>query len=234
MRPARVPGHDELRRVCVYCGSTPGTRPGVPRRRPARPGRPAGRPGIGVVYGGATVGLMGRVADAALEAGGEVIGVLPDKLFEQRGRPRRARPSCAWSTSMHERKALMARARRRLRRPARRLRHHRGGRRGGHLDPARHPRQAGRPARRRRLLRPPAGVPRPVRSTTACSARQPGPAARRHRPGRAARAGCAPRRARPPGPSARGRATPCRRPDRAGPAAAGAPEVLTSRPWTSP
>ena len=51
---------------------------------------------------------MGVVADAALAAGGEVIGVIPEALERQGDRPRAASPSCASSRSMHERKALMA------------------------------------------------------------------------------------------------------------------------------
>ncbi len=65
------------------------------------------REGIGVVYGGASVGLMGIVADAALAAGGEVIGVLPDKLFE-REVAHAGLTELHTVASMHERKALMS------------------------------------------------------------------------------------------------------------------------------
>ncbi len=92
-------------RVCVYCGSAPGDDP-----RFAAAARELGtalaRAGIGVVYGGGRVGLMGTVADAALAAGGEVIGIIP-RFLEER--------EVAHTTvdlrvvdSMHERKALMA------------------------------------------------------------------------------------------------------------------------------
>ncbi|HRI54827.1 MAG TPA: TIGR00730 family Rossman fold protein, partial [Pseudomonadota bacterium] len=65
-----------LRRVCVFCGS----RPGGPLHymELARAlGTALAAAGLGLVYGGAQVGLMGAVADAALAAGGEVLGVLP-------------------------------------------------------------------------------------------------------------------------------------------------------------
>ena len=69
----------ELRAVCVYCGSNAGNRP-VYAERAAALGQRLAREGNAVVYGGGNVGLMGVVADAALEAGGEVIGVIPEQL----------------------------------------------------------------------------------------------------------------------------------------------------------
>ena len=69
-----------LRRVCVFCGSSLGTHP--PHEAAAITlGATLADRGIGVVYGGAAVGLMGALADAALAAGGEVIGVIPEGLF---------------------------------------------------------------------------------------------------------------------------------------------------------
>ncbi|WP_462116058.1 LOG family protein [Lysobacter xanthus] len=68
-----------MRAVCVYCGSNSGNRP-VYAERAAELGRRLAREGIAVVYGGGNVGLMGVVADAALDAGGEVIGVIPEQL----------------------------------------------------------------------------------------------------------------------------------------------------------
>jgi len=95
-----------LRRVCVYCGSSPGSRPAFAVAA-ASVGRMLAGQGIGVVYGGAAVGLMGIVADAALDAGGEVIGVLPDKLFEHEvGHDRLTELHVV--ASMHERKAMMS------------------------------------------------------------------------------------------------------------------------------
>ncbi len=69
-----------FRRIAVYCGANPGR---DPRYRPgarAFGSWLAGR-GIGVVYGGGNVGLMGALADGAIEGGGEVIGVIPEKLM---------------------------------------------------------------------------------------------------------------------------------------------------------
>jgi predicted Rossmann-fold nucleotide-binding protein len=64
------------RHVCVFCGSAPGTDPAFVEAA-RNLGASLARAGLGVVYGGATVGLMGAVADAALSAGGHVIGVIP-------------------------------------------------------------------------------------------------------------------------------------------------------------
>jgi len=96
----------EFRRLCVYCGSTTGNRPSFLHAADAV-GQLLAAQGIGVVYGGASVGLMGRVADAALAAGGEVIGVLPDKLFE-REVAHAGLTELHVVSSMHERKALMS------------------------------------------------------------------------------------------------------------------------------
>lgn len=68
-----------LRRVAVYCGSANGNDSAFLSEARAL-GKAIAEAGMGVVYGGANVGLMGAVADAALAAGGEVIGVLPEVL----------------------------------------------------------------------------------------------------------------------------------------------------------
>ena len=65
--------------VCVYCGSNAGSRP-LYAQRAAELGERLAAEGLAVVYGGGNVGLMGVVADAALAAGGEVIGVIPEQL----------------------------------------------------------------------------------------------------------------------------------------------------------
>ena len=70
-------------------------------------GRQLGRRGAGLVYGGGNVGLMGALADAALEAGGEAIGVIPRALVEKEIAHRGLSELCVVE-SMHERKALMA------------------------------------------------------------------------------------------------------------------------------
>ncbi|MGY1424896.1 LOG family protein [Lysobacter sp. A289] len=68
-----------MRSICVYCGSNPGARP-IYAERAALLGTQLGSQNLTVVYGGGDVGLMGIVADAALAAGGEVIGVIPEQL----------------------------------------------------------------------------------------------------------------------------------------------------------
>jgi uncharacterized protein (TIGR00730 family) len=95
-----------LRRLCVYCGSKHGNRPAYATAARALGTLLAERE-IGLVYGGATVGLMGVVADAVLEGGGEAIGVLPHGLAAKEV----AHPGLTklfLVSSMHERKALMA------------------------------------------------------------------------------------------------------------------------------
>ena len=68
-----------MRSVCVYCGSNAGARPAYAQKA-VQLGERLAREGLAVVYGGGNVGLMGIVADAALAAGGEVIGVIPEQL----------------------------------------------------------------------------------------------------------------------------------------------------------
>ncbi len=95
-----------MQRVCVFCGSNSG-RNGAYIAAARELGTILADNGVGVVYGGAAVGLMGAVADAALEAGGEVIGVLPGFLEEKE----LAHPNLTQLVivdSMHERKAKMA------------------------------------------------------------------------------------------------------------------------------
>jgi len=92
-------------RVCVYCGSSPGEDPSFAANARAF-GAALARAGIGVVYGGGRVGLMGALADAALEAGGEVIGVIP-RFLEEREVAHRG-VDLRVVESMHERKHLMS------------------------------------------------------------------------------------------------------------------------------
>jgi len=70
-----------MRRVCVFCGSSPGRDPAHAEAARAL-GTLAARRGLGLVYGGGQIGLMGVLADAALAGGGEVVGVIPEKLKE--------------------------------------------------------------------------------------------------------------------------------------------------------
>jgi uncharacterized protein (TIGR00730 family) len=69
-------------RVCVFCGSQYGSDPTY-RRVAARLGEMLGAAGVTIIYGGGHVGLMGAVADAAIAAGGEVIGLIPTRLLER-------------------------------------------------------------------------------------------------------------------------------------------------------
>ena len=95
----------DLRRVCVFCASSPGARPDYGAVATAV-GQLLAAEGIGLVYGGGAVGLMGIVADAALGAGGEVIGVIPDDLFA-REVGHGGVTDLRVVDSMHERKQLM-------------------------------------------------------------------------------------------------------------------------------
>jgi uncharacterized protein (TIGR00730 family) len=93
-------------RVCVFCGASPGDRPAYVQTA-IETGRKLTERGIGVVYGGGRVGLMGALADSALAAGGEVIGIIPEALAA-REIAHRGLTELHVVGSMHERKALMA------------------------------------------------------------------------------------------------------------------------------
>jgi uncharacterized protein (TIGR00730 family) len=95
-----------MRRVCVYAGSNPGSDPAYAEAARALARLLAER-GIGLVYGGGNVGLMGVLADTALDAGGEVIGVMPQALVD-REIGHRGLTELRIVGSMHDRKALMA------------------------------------------------------------------------------------------------------------------------------
>jgi uncharacterized protein (TIGR00730 family) len=93
-------------RVCVYAGSNPGSDPAYAEATRALGAELAAR-GIGLVYGGGKVGLMGVIADAVLAAGGEAIGVMPQALIDREiGHPGLTELQVV--DSMHERKARMA------------------------------------------------------------------------------------------------------------------------------
>ena len=95
-----------MKRVCVFCGSRTGSNPAYAEAA-RRFGVTLARRGIGLVYGGGSVGLMGAIADAALEAGGEVDGVIPKALqLRELAHGRLTRLHVV--ASMHERKAKMA------------------------------------------------------------------------------------------------------------------------------
>jgi uncharacterized protein (TIGR00730 family) len=95
-----------LKRICVFCGSSTGNKP-VYQDAATSLGRYLASSGIGLVYGGGRVGLMGKIADSVLGAGGEAIGVIPrdlaDKEIAHAGLTK-----LHVVASMHERKSLMA------------------------------------------------------------------------------------------------------------------------------
>jgi uncharacterized protein (TIGR00730 family) len=93
-------------RLCVFCGSRTGDDPRFTQAA-AETGTLLAQRGIGVVYGGGRVGLMGVLADAARAAGGEVIGVIPQSLAE-REVAHASLSQLHIVESMHERKAMMA------------------------------------------------------------------------------------------------------------------------------
>jgi uncharacterized protein (TIGR00730 family) len=95
-----------VQRVCVFCGSSPGARPAYADAA-AEVGRLLADEGLGLVYGGARAGLMGVLADSAMAAGGEVIGVMPQALVD-REIAHTGIGDLRVVGSMHERKALMA------------------------------------------------------------------------------------------------------------------------------
>ena len=95
-----------MKRICVFCGSNAGTRPQY-RKCAEELGAEFARRNIGLVYGGGNVGLMGAIADAVLESGGEAIGVIPEHLMTREiGHKQLTKLHIVHS--MHERKALMA------------------------------------------------------------------------------------------------------------------------------
>jgi uncharacterized protein (TIGR00730 family) len=97
------PANKSIRRVAVYCGSAPGSDPAF-RAEATALGAAIAKAGLGLVYGGSCRGLMGILANAALAAGGEVIGVLPDVL-NGRELAHNGLTSLELVPTMHERKA---------------------------------------------------------------------------------------------------------------------------------
>jgi len=95
-----------LKRICVYCGSSNGKNPAYTQAA-TQLGRALHERGIGLVYGGAAVGIMGAVANSILEAGGEAIGVIPKALaLKEVAHDQLTQLHVV--DSMHERKAMMA------------------------------------------------------------------------------------------------------------------------------
>jgi uncharacterized protein (TIGR00730 family) len=97
---------DLPRRICIYCGSAPGRNPAYTDAA-RRLGRCMAQRGIGLVYGGGSVGMMGAVADGALEAGGHVIGVIPRKLMDME-LAHQGIQELYVTEGMHDRKLMLA------------------------------------------------------------------------------------------------------------------------------
>lgn len=95
-----------MRSVCVYCGSSTGRQP-VYRDAARDFGRRLAQRELRLVYGGASIGLMGAVADAVLAHGGQAIGVIPESLMADEV-AHRGLTELHITQSMHERKTLMA------------------------------------------------------------------------------------------------------------------------------
>jgi uncharacterized protein (TIGR00730 family) len=96
----------EITRLCVFCGTNTGSRPeyGAAAREL---GTLLASEGIELVYGGASVGIMGELADAAQEGGGHVTGIIPQQLMQKEA-AHRGIPDLIVVASMHQRKSQMA------------------------------------------------------------------------------------------------------------------------------
>jgi uncharacterized protein (TIGR00730 family) len=95
-----------MKHICVFCGSNQGAKPGYKAAAQAL-GQALVKRGLGLVYGGSQVGLMGTIADAVLAAGGTAIGVIPQVLVDKE-LAHQGLTQLHIVGSMHERKALMA------------------------------------------------------------------------------------------------------------------------------
>ncbi len=95
----------KINAICVYCGSSPGTEPAFIEAA-QKFGKIIAENGIRLVYGGGSVGLMGALAEAVLQHGGEVTGIIPEFLTK-RERPRRLAQELIVTHDMHERKRTM-------------------------------------------------------------------------------------------------------------------------------
>lgn len=95
----------EIRSVCVFCGSREGNDPAY-RAAAVRFGTLLGERGVRLIYGGGSIGLMGVLAEAALAAGGEVVGVIPDFLMKYEISHARL-TDLVITGSMHDRKRRM-------------------------------------------------------------------------------------------------------------------------------
>lgn len=94
-----------IKTVCVYCGSGPGTDPRFMEAATSF-GQALAETGVGLVYGGGSIGLMGAVAKAALDHGGHVTGIIPEFLTKRENALERVQEMIV-TRDMHERKRLM-------------------------------------------------------------------------------------------------------------------------------
>ena len=96
----------QMNRICVFCGTNPGSRPeyGAAAREL---GQILAEQGIELVYGGASVGIMGELADSVHEHGGHVTGIIPQQLMEKEA-AHTGIPNLIVVASMHQRKSQMA------------------------------------------------------------------------------------------------------------------------------
>jgi uncharacterized protein (TIGR00730 family) len=96
---------NKIKTVCVYCGSGPGTNPRFVEAATAL-GKALAENGVGLVYGGGSVGLMGAVAKSVLDHGGRVTGIIPEFLTTRENALARVQEMIV-TPDMHERKRLM-------------------------------------------------------------------------------------------------------------------------------
>jgi uncharacterized protein (TIGR00730 family) len=94
-----------IKSICVYCASGPGTNPAYVAAAKDL-GRVLAENGIRLIYGGGSVGLMGAIADAVLESGGEITGIIPEFLMNREHIMLRAQERIV-TRDMHERKRIM-------------------------------------------------------------------------------------------------------------------------------
>ena len=102
---SRINNSGKIRKICVYCGSGPGTDPAFVEAARAF-GAVMAKNGIGLVYGGGNVGMMGELAQAVLAHGGEVTGIIPDFLVAREHAIKGAHGLIV-TRDMHERKRKM-------------------------------------------------------------------------------------------------------------------------------
>jgi uncharacterized protein (TIGR00730 family) len=95
----------KINAVCVYCGSSPGTEPAFAEAA-TKLGKILAENGVRLIYGGGSVGLMGALAEAVREHGGEVTGIIPEFLTRKE-RPKLLSQELIVTRDMHERKRVM-------------------------------------------------------------------------------------------------------------------------------